>query len=150
MKKLTILLILLLPLSAFARKPAVEPVTGISIDDYRDVPPSKAKGFNWNEGESKVTKEAIAPKGDTSKLPTRSIAEGSAPDLKPAFVLVLLLILPFGIWFFMNGNLDEPEIEIGFQDETYANTLAFPKSNKKKENDDDDDDDDDFNIPKAS
>lgn len=149
MKKLTILLILLLPLSAFARKPAVEPITGISIDDYRDVPPSKAKGYNWNEGESKVTSEAIAPKGDTSKLPTRSIADSTGPDLKPAFILVLLLVLPFGIWFFMNGKLDEPETEIGFQDEVHDNTLAFPKTNSKKE-EDNDDDDDDFNIPKAS
>ncbi len=148
MNKLTILLILLLPFSAFARKPAVEPVTGISIDEYKEVPPSQAKGFNWNKDESKITTEAVAPKGDTSKLPSRSISETTEPSLKPAFILVLLLILPFGIWFFMNGELDEPESEIGFQEdeEIEDNTLAFPKSKKK----DDDNDDDDFNIPKAS
>ncbi|MFT6068207.1 MAG: hypothetical protein ACJAT2_002921 [Bacteriovoracaceae bacterium] len=147
MKKLTILLILLLPLSAFARKPAVEPVTGISIDEYKEVPPSQAKGYNWNEGESKVTTEAVAPKGDPSKLPSRTISEATEPNLKPAFILVLLLVLPFGIWFFMNGKLDDPETEIGFQDEEIEdNTLAFPKSKKN----DDDNDDDDFNIPKAS
>jgi hypothetical protein len=47
----------------------------------------------------------------------------------------------------MNGKLDDPETEIGFQDEEIEdNTLAFPKSKKN----DDDNDDDDFNIPKAS
>lgn len=148
MKKLLILLIFLLPLSAFARKPAIEPVTGISIDDYKEVPPSQAKGYNWNEENKKVTAEAIAPKGDVTKLPSRSISEETAPDLKPAIILVLLLVLPFGIWFFLNGKLDSPESEIGFQEEEEINdnTLAFPKATKTK----DDDDDDDFNIPKAS
>ena len=148
MKKLLILLIFLLPLSAFARKPAIEPVTGISIDDYKEVPPSQAKGYNWNEENKKVTTEAIAPKGDVTKLPSRSISEETAPDLKPAIILVLLLVLPFGIWFFLNGKLDSPESEIGFQEEEEINdnTLAFPKATKTK----DDDDDDDFNIPKAS
>jgi hypothetical protein len=147
MKKLTILLILLLPLTAFARKPAVEPVTGISIDEYKEVPPSEAKGYNWNEGEAKVTKEAIAPKGDVSRLPTQTISETTGMDLTPAIILVMLLILPFGIKFFLNGKLDKPETETGLEKEIHDNTLAFPKSSKKE---DDDNDDDDFNIPKAS
>lgn len=150
MKNLLILALFTLPLSSFARKPAVEPVTGISIDEYKEVPPSQAQGYNWNKKntESLKVKENTAPqvKGDVSALPEREISSTTGPNLTPAIVLFFMLILPFGIWYFLLGKLDEPETEIGFQEEEEDNTLAFPSKSHKK----DDEDDDDFDIPKAS
>ena len=150
MKKLLILALLALPLTSFARKPAVEPVTGISIDEYKDVPPSQAQGYDWNQESQGKTKGKIkfapAIKGDVTKLPQHEIESTSTPDLTPAIILMLMLLLPFGIWFFLLGKLEAPATEVGFKDhEEEDNTLAFP-SNKKS----DDEDDDDFDVPKAS
>lgn len=151
MKKLLILALITLPFSSFARKPAVEPVTGISIDEYKDVPPSQAQGYDWNQGQTTKTKkvnQVAAPKGDVTKLPEQEITMTSVPDLTPAVMLMFMLLLPFGIWFFLLGKLETPENEVGFQDEEdLDNTLAFPSKNKRNQNNDDDDD---FDVPKAS
>ncbi|MBK24365.1 MAG: hypothetical protein CME70_10245 [Halobacteriovorax sp.] len=153
MKKLIVLSIILLPLTAFARKPAVEPVTGISIDDYKEVPPEQAKGFDWNNENKNLRVEANskpAIKVDVTKLPEQEIMTVSTPDLTPAIILMMMLALPFGIWFFLLGKLDAPVNEKGFEEEEdyLDNTLAFPSKKIKSEKDDNDDDD--FNIPKAS
>lgn len=152
MKKLILLAIITLPFSVFARKPAVEPVTGISIDHYKDVPPSQAQGFDWtSDKEAKPSKtNNTQSKLDVDKLPEQQITDTTGPDLTPAIILFFLLVLPFGIWFFLLGKLEEPVNEVGFQDEeTEDNMLAFPSKSKKEEKGNDDDDDD-FNIPKAS
>lgn len=149
MKKLLILAIITLPFSSFARKPAVEPVTGISIDHYKDVPPSEAQGFDWKQDKSIQNKKTktVQAKVDVEKLPEQEISETSNANLTPAIMLLFMLVLPFGIWFFLLGKLDTPENEVGFQEEEDAdNMLAFPSKNKK----DDSEDDDDFDVPKAS
>jgi len=153
MKKLIVLSLILLPFTVQARKPAVEPITGISIDDYKEVPPEQAKGFDWNNKNKNLRVEAgakPAAKIDISKLPEQEITSISTPDLTPAIILMMMLSLPFGIWFFLLGKLDSPVNEKGFEEEGdyLDNTLAFPGKKTKSENNDDDDDD--FNIPKAS
>ncbi len=153
MKNLIVLSLILLPFTVLARKPAVEPVTGISIDDYKEVPPSQAKGFDWskNNKELKVNSDSKpAVKGDVTKLPEQEITTISTPDLSPAVILLMMLALPFGIWFFLLGKLEAPVNEKGFEEEEdhLDNTLAFP--GKKTKSESNDDDDDDFNIPKAS
>jgi len=146
MKKLIVLVIIALPLTSFARKPAVEPVTGISIDEYKDVPPSEAQGFNWNQDSKNTKSENVQAKVDVEKLPEQEINITSGPDLTPAMILMFMLVLPFGIWFFLLGKLDAPENEVGFEEqEDIDNMLAFPKKSEK-----DDGDDDDFDVPKAS
>ena len=151
MKNITILILLILPFTSFARKPAVEPVTGISIDEYKDVPPSQAKGFNWTNPKKVDSVTNEKSKFDSSKLPEQVISTAEAPDLTPAIVLFFMTILPFAVWFFLLGKLEEPVHDIGYQeDEDFEdNTLAFPnkaKEDSKNENDDDDD----FDVPKAS
>lgn len=149
MNIVTILILLILPFSSFARSPAVGPVTGISIDEYKDVPPSQAKGFNWKNSED------IKPSFDSSKLPEQGINTEEGPDLSPAIVLFFMSILPFGIWFFLLGKLADPAHDIGYQEEgddgqeLKGDTLAFPPKAKKYSKNDDEDDDD-FNLPKAS
>lgn len=137
---------------AQARKPAVEPVTGISIDDYKEVPPSEAQGYDWNKGQNnqanRKPKSVEQAPVNTDELPQKEIETVSTPDLTPAVVLLFMLSLPFGIWFFLLGKLEKPENEVGFQeDEDLDNTLAFPGKSKTESNKDDDDD---FDIPKAS
>jgi hypothetical protein len=147
MKKLILLAVIAVSFSAFARNPAVEPVSGISIDHYNDVPPSEGQGFDWNnkKQQKSVKTKNTQSKLDVDRLPQQEITDTTGADLTPAFILFFMLVLPFGIWFFLLGKLEEPEVEVGFDDEK-DNMLAFPsKSNK-----DEDGDDDDFDIPKAS
>ena len=44
---------LLFSYSTMGRSPAVEPVTGISIDQYREVDPKNDPGFKWDQDQSK-------------------------------------------------------------------------------------------------
>ena len=44
---------LLFSYSTMGRSPAVEPVTGISIDQYREVDPKNDPGFKWDQDKSK-------------------------------------------------------------------------------------------------
>lgn len=54
-----------------ARKPAVSPVTGISIDDYNEISPSQAKGFYFSEG----VPEKISSDGFFTKLENQKVFE---------------------------------------------------------------------------
>ncbi len=65
----------------WARKPAVEPVLGISIDNQKTVPPGQAQGFDFNSGKAKNLQ--------TSKeIPNESF---------PWSLIALLSLLPLAI-----------------------------------------------------
>ena len=49
-------------IDTFGRKPAVEPILGVSIEEYKEVPPSKAKGYDFNR----------KPSSDKVKLPVKN------------------------------------------------------------------------------
>ncbi len=44
-------------LNSYARKPAVEPILGVSIEEYKEVPPQKAKGYDFNRVPSSNVKK---------------------------------------------------------------------------------------------
>lgn len=128
-------LITLLPLGSFARGPAVEPVSGISIDDYKEVPPKQAKGYHFQKGK---------PVSASTVAPVETFTETKKPDAKPkeqvydnvpawplSVLLVLLVGLPFGIWIGVMKSLGKEQTT----ENTSQNTIAFPS---KKSGDDDD------------
>lgn len=68
-------------INSFARKPAVEPVLGISIEEYKEVEPKKAKGYDFNRTPSSDNKNVINK--NTSKN-TNTISNIQKPqELKP-------------------------------------------------------------------
>jgi hypothetical protein len=149
MKMMTILSILLLTsfTMAEAREPAVEPVTGISIDDYKVIPPSQAKGYDFQKGKPKeVTKKAPVQKSNdrqfaaTIPVETKTTQQlgANAPTWPVSIFLFVLIALPFGAWFGIMKSLGQDK-----EDEYIpSNTIAFPTKS-------DSTDDDDFNLPKA-
>lgn len=145
MKKTNLILILaLLTLTSFglhARGPAVEPVTGISIDDYKEIPPEQAKGYDFQKGKPKAiakkahSESSIAPtKPVVTKTEKQIYSEG--PSWPISIFLILLVALPFGAWFGVLKGLSSEETT----EEAPSNTIAFPSKRT---------DEDDTNWPKA-
>lgn len=128
-------LIILLPIGSFARGPAVEPVSGISIDDYKEIPPDQAKGYHFQKGKpvsaSSVTPVKTITKSKNPKTKSKEQVYDSAPAWPLSFLLVLLIGLPFGIWIGVMKSLGKEQEPL----DTSHNTIAFPS---KKSGDDDD------------
>ena len=112
----------------FARSPAVEPVTGISIDQYKEVEAGKDQGYDFSKNEPNY----IKARSDAELSPTT------------AFFLVVASALPFIVWFgVMRALPDATPME---NSNTGARpTLSVIKGEGKSESDDDHD-----SMPKAS
>lgn len=125
----------LLSFQSFARKPAVEPVSGISIDQYADVPPSKAKPFDFTQGQTK--KLAPAKKGKTVKKTTMEDMRTTKSRTNKILVIVMVFLLPVAVWLGLMKGIKDLDIE------EPSNVVDL---NSKRTNDDDDD----IDFPKAS
>ncbi len=85
--------------SAFSRSPAVEPVRGISIEQYTEVNPDNDPGYNWG------AKTSVALQvGPTQNRPLQ------ANGLPTTLLLIGLLTLPFFLWRGIMKNLDKVEV----------------------------------------
>lgn len=83
MKIIALTLIALSINPLFARSPAVDPVTGISIEEYRETNPKTGKGYDFTNDESVYTE-------------AHNDAELNATT---AFFLIVASALPFVVWF---------------------------------------------------
>jgi hypothetical protein len=103
-----------------ARKPAVEPVMGISIDHYKKTDPKKDKGFNWNEQTNKVENKVNTARPSNIDLnieivPQKALVyDLNIPTSKapvwPSFLLgALLIFLPVALWFGIMKSLRKEE-----------------------------------------
>ncbi len=124
---------------AFARKPAVEPVTGISIDQYDDVSPSKATPFSFGQAKTKN----LAPAKTKKEVKQTSLKQTSESGSQTNKIIVILMVclLPIAVWLgLMKGikDLDQEEMN---------NVVDL---NSKRKDTLDKSDDDDMDIPKAS
>ncbi len=136
------LITLILPAYANTREPAVLPVSGISIDDYKEIPPEKAKGYHFKQGRPSSLKKDTISHTRERHLKRKSFKQVYGPDTSwPLSILLILLIaMPFILWSLIMKSLNKEEFT-GFK-----KTLPFPTDNQKSGNDDDDD----LNLPKAS
>lgn len=131
-----------------ARHPAVDPVRGLSIDEYPEIAPENAQGFEFGQVPAQ-TSEALratasdqapqAPQIVTSNIPsvTQADLEGHAPSFPTLLLLTLLLGMPFGLWWFIHKKIKE-ETSSSFPE----NTIDINRARKEKEGKDD--------VPKAS
>ena len=96
-KQLILFLFLALITSSmsFARKPAVQPVSGISIEEYNDVPPSKATPYNFTQNEKS---KRIAP---IKKKPIKETSVEAMDDTKSTtnqtIVILMICLLPIAV-----------------------------------------------------
>jgi len=114
-----------------ARKPAVDPVQEISIEEYNDVPPEKAKAFDFSQDKKKAQgKKPLVKK----QVPVTSIKSLESKDNTFSYLLFFLFALPFAIWFGIR-NITK------VKNEAIDDNVTELKSKKKS--------DDDINYPKA-
>jgi predicted nucleic acid-binding Zn ribbon protein len=133
-----LLLLLTLATTTSARKPAIEPIMGISIDDNPPANPEKNPGFKF---ESNTKKAATAPKTTTAPAPQAKAlpevtSEKETTSIASYIFMVFVIALPIVVWFSMMSNLHKGPSE----------DAEVTKLKQKKE----DDHDDDYQIPKAS
>tara|TARA_R110002072_G_scaffold534_6_gene3871 strand:- start:47911 stop:48345 length:435 start_codon:yes stop_codon:yes gene_type:complete len=142
--------LLLLPLfffsllisSASGRKPAVEPVSGISIDHYKEVKPSQDPGFNFNDNPNRVPSNKVVPPKNYSTSSTDAEHRGSS-TLPGIFFLISLAALPFGLWWMIINHKDEEQTVVSSH---HDNTYDFMKEKETRSSTNNDDDD----VKKAS
>ncbi|OIQ19803.1 MAG: hypothetical protein BM556_04785 [Bacteriovorax sp. MedPE-SWde] len=139
MRKITVLtFILFISSTTFARKPAVDPVVGVSIEEYKEVPPEKAKGYDFNRRPNSEKRAASTKRTHSVEgLKVESATDTSASSGKLIFLfLIFLPIVASGITFYRLGRK--------FDGITKDSNVTDINKNKK------DSDHDDFDIPKAS
>lgn len=138
----------LLSFKVEARKPAVEPVMGLSIEEYENVPPEQSQGFDFEQNEAPETQsrqpgqeQLTAPQ--TPPVASRNFinqsAQSSSPDTPATLFYILLSLLPFVVWFGLMKNLD------GNQKEEFTAEMYDLEEQRRKRDQNHDDD-----IPKAS
>ena len=148
LKRLSLITLFLLSLSAFGRSPAVEPIRGISINEYKEVDPAADPGFNWRQ--SPYVEE-------TTLVNTRFPAESnlikqtkSQRKSWPTYVFLVSLIgLPFVLWYSVMKGLEDKEPSQNVIHDVATgvatNTIDFNEEREKRQKESDDSD-----IPKAS
>lgn len=129
-----------------ARRPAVEPVMGLSIEEYENVTPEQSQGFNFERPQADRPPQnenvnidsirqgnSIAPRNLINQ--PSSATESSAPA---TLFYILLSLLPFIVWFGLMKNLDAEQ-----QVDNSAEMYDLEEQRRKRQKKDDD-------IPKAS
>lgn len=127
--KITILLLLTFSTPLFAnRSPAVEPVTGISIEEYTETTPKPSSAFDFRNSQDFY-----------EKTPTDT-------QLSTTTVLFLLFAsaLPFVVWFGVMSALPDGVLPTSEQSEARPVLSVVPGESQK------DDEHDHHDYPKAS
>jgi hypothetical protein len=138
MRKLLILSFISLVMTpSFARKPAVDPVIGVSIEEYKEVPPEKAQGFDFNrKPNSKNIAAPVARTHSPEKLSVQNATDANASSGKLLFLFFIFLpIIASGITFY---RLSKRHRDIHGME-----NLEVTERDEERN-------DDDFDIPKAS
>lgn len=140
--------ILFLSLSTFGRAPAVEPIRGISIDQYQETDPARDPGFNWKQ-EDYVQETSLI----TTRVPAETALINRTSNQKKSWptyaFLVSLLALPFVLWYSVMKGLNSQDSAPGhgaIPTEEVSNTYDLGEERRKRQQSETDPDD----ISKAS
>lgn len=142
MKKITLIIILgiFTSFNLFGRSPAVEPVMGISIEEYENVPPEEATPYDFAEtSQAKAPSRAPAievPSSFEFTAPSRTFSQVEAETNVPPYLIFMALLLPLIVWFGLLKNLDK-SFENPAQAENMVNIEELRKKRAKAESEDD-------------
>ena len=146
--------LLLIPTMNFARKPAIEPVMGISIDHMPKVDPKKHKGYPFDSKPVDLTQQKGSEQQQVQVQRPKQIqtqVEYQKPTLETGiegedssvWFLLFLFLLPVAIWFVLMTNIGRKKPE-----EIDHDVVKPLRPEDKK--DEEEHDDDDYQFPKAS
>jgi len=130
-----------------ARSPAVEPVTGISIDQYQEVSPQEDPGFNWKKPTDITSNTSLITTRTPAESGLISKTENQTKSWPVTLFLLGLICLPFALWYSVMKGLEDRE-DLVNQSSTKnitGNTVDLNEERKKRNSEQDNDD-----ISKAS
>ena len=125
-----IILICIFSMNTSARTPAVDPVIGLSIDEYKQVPPEKSQGYTFSETPTPLRSTASEEGQEYSfqnitEVSQHQLEGSSSSNLPTLFLFLVLLVLPFGMWWFIHRKIEDEIIP--------ENTIDFGKHLKDRE-----------------
>jgi hypothetical protein len=129
-------------ITAIARRPAVLPVMGLSLDEYQHTPPDKSKQQGFNFTKTNLKKRTIQDTNKkvenppVSRFHTQTHSEGS-----PALMLIFFALLPIIVWFTMMHQIGKKK-KVTFEAPIDLDAVRAEKNTEKLS--------DDRDIPKAS
>lgn len=91
---------------SFARGPAVDPVRGISIEEYQEVKPEDAKGFNFDRKTGRIP-----------AMNNKNLSAGDEKEISIYMVFLILLSLHLGAWFFISNKIKSEKKKVPIKDE---------------------------------
>jgi hypothetical protein len=121
-----ILGLLSLTLTAYARKPAVDPIVGVETENYRQVPKGQETAFDFNDrtpaqaAEKKQVREMVPPSANSNAF--------------AYFALLGFLALPFAVWYVL-----EKQSKKGPYTGSQSTNVSFLSDYKKEQEESDDD-----------
>lgn len=117
-------------LSSFGRAPAVEPVTGISIDQYREVDPKSDPGFNWKQDASRH----IHFNTDTvsRRRAPANYASTTSTTMTTVFLLAIVAF-PIALWFTLMKSFPTAPESIPESTPEQAVTIDLAAERSKRE-----------------
>ena len=124
-------LLCVLTLIAFnlsARSPAVEPLMGSSIEEYKEVDPKKAKGYNFNRTPSSLENQ-IPRKHNETTLKTKSATDTkeNLDFLVLFFILLPVFVSAIAYFKFKSGQETTQEI-VENNSQSNSEDHDFPKA----------------------
>lgn len=142
-KSFSIFIVLMMGLFSFnaqSRSPAVDPVMGLSIEEYDHAPPAQAQSFDFSQAQSSQELRTPTSEAITPRTLQQSSGEGSGPA---TYFYILMSLLPFVIWFGVMKNLEKQDQKMTSLPENMYDLDS--ERNKRKA-----DSSDDSDLPKAS
>ena len=110
MKSIFFILLFSLTTATFGRAPAVEPIRGISIKEYKEVDPASDPGFDWRQDSLTVQNTGLI----TTREPAQKDLITNTTSQKkswPTYAFLLsLLTLPFVLWYSVMKGLEGHEM----------------------------------------
>ncbi len=135
----------LLSTASFGRAPAVEPVTGISIDQYREVDPKKDPGFNWNQNSSQFVRFKTGAR--TASRSTASYDSTTSTTMTAVFLLAIVAF-PIALWFTLMKSF--PSTPTSTPENSTHESVTIDLAAERSKREDQESSDDDDHIHKAS
>ncbi len=130
----------------YGRSPAVEPVMGLSIEEYETVSPENATPYDFAETTTEAKAPARAPAIEVPSsfeftAPSRTFSQVEAETRVPPYLIFMALLLPLIVWFGLLKNIDK-----SFENPTQAENMVSLEEQRQKRAQSKDNDD----ISKAS
>ncbi|MCF8058761.1 MAG: hypothetical protein K9K67_05660 [Bacteriovoracaceae bacterium] len=147
--KILIPFLILLSTAAFGRSPAVEPVTGISIEEYKEVSPKQDPGFNWQQRNFVIDSTILVKTREPAEKKLINQTKSQRKSWPTYLFLFSLVSLPFALWYSIMKGLENKNSQDHYVIEPVfsatSNTVDLNKEREKRKKDEED-----HNIPKAS